>query len=235
MPARHITQRYASCLEKDIQTIMIQGKYGIAFDLRETRSIEEIKQGLHKVLNKKFGDYYDKNWTNNRIRLELTTRNVFIENEDLTRELFNDLVVELEDRLYKEFNPTLIFAFYLDDYEYGSGFSLLETDTSNKRVWIDSVFNSSKNTGHEIPEEKFTHELREDIEMDGDEQRKIYYHNDYKYPIAGQRGIIEKVMRQILLNRFMFDYEWQEYKGDIKLLETDDFPIQDLQLLFGDS
>jgi len=29
----------------------------------------------------------------------------------------------------------------------------------------------------------------------------------------------------------MFDYEWQEYRGEIELLETDDFPIQDLYLL----
>ncbi len=214
---------------------MIQGKYGIAFDLKEAHSIDEVKQGLHRVLSTMFGDYYDKNWVDNRIKLEVTTQNVFLENDDLTRCLFNEEVVELEKNLYSEFSSTLIFAFYLDDSTYGAGFSLLDTQANNKRVWIDAVCVGFKNIGHEIPEEEFKRELNETFEMDGEGEIKVYHHKDYKYPIYGQRGLIEKVLREILLNRFMYDYEWQKYKEEIELLATEDFPMQDLQLLFGNS
>jgi len=221
---------------------MIGGSYGIAFDLRETRSAEAVKQGLHKVLSNMFGHYYNKSWTDNRIRLEVTTRNVFLENEDLSRSLLNERIVALETNLYREFRPSVIFAFYLDDSTGGRGFSLLDTNTNAKRIWVDSEFDGIKKHGTEITEESFIQELREASETDGTHEKiyyggqevKIWHHDDYKHPIYGQREIIEKVMRRVLLNRFMFDYEWQDYKGDIELLDTEDFPIQDLHLLFGD-
>ena len=210
---------------------MIRGSYGIVFDLKGDHSIENIKRRLHSVLNKMFGDYYNKNWIDNRIYLEVTTRNVFIENEDLARSLFSEGIVALEMNICQEFQPLTIFAFYLDDSTGGRGLSLLDTNTNDKRLWIDSEFEGVKNTGSEIIEENFIRELSEGTTVDGDEELKIYYHIDYKNPIHGRRGVIEKVIRRIFLNRFMFDYEWQEYRGEIELLETDDLPIQDLYLL----
>jgi len=214
---------------------MIAGSYGIGFDVDGIHSIDYVKRGLHNVMEKMFGDYYNKHWADNRIYLELTTRNIFITNEDLTRACFNEGITALESYIVKEFNPSSLFACYLDDSTGGRGFSLLETQNHQKRIWIDSDFDSHKNAGEKIREESFIAELIEDIEVDGDEERKIYHHPEYQYPISGQRGIIEKVIRGILQNRFMYDYEWQKHKGDIELLETDDFPIQDLQLLYGGS
>jgi hypothetical protein len=99
---------------------------------------------------------------------------------------------------------------------------------------MDSETESNKNSGEEINEEKFVGELTETTEMDGGHELKIYYHKEYANPIYGQRGVIEKIVKRILLDRFLFDYEWQEYRGDIKRVETDDLPIQDIQLLYGD-
>jgi|GEM_PF-5226340 len=108
---------------------MIRGSYGIVFDLKGDHSIENIKRRLHSVLNKMFGDYYNKNWIDNRIYLEVTTRNVFIENEDLARSLFSEGIVALEMNICQEFQPLTIFAFYLDDSTGGRGLSLLDTNT----------------------------------------------------------------------------------------------------------
>jgi hypothetical protein len=48
----------------------------------------------------------------------------------------------------------------------------------------------------------------------------------------GQLGIIENVIRTVLLSRYSFDYEWREFRNDVALIESDDFPIIDLQLTF---
>lgn len=211
---------------------MIERSYGIAFDIQGSPTMEDIKRKLHEVLFAMYGNYYDKHWSYNRIKLEVTTQNVFLENDDLTRDLFTEGVVELEDNLIKEFGPSMILAFYIDDSTGGRGFSLLNATTMEKRIWLDSEFETFKNSGSKISEESFIQELREIREPDGDQ--KVYYHKDNEKPIYGQRGIIETVIRQVLLNRFKFDYGWQEYKG-AQLLDSEEFPIQDLQLLFGDS
>lgn len=213
---------------------MIGRSYGIAFDIQGTLSIEDVKRELHKILSILYGNYYNKDWSHNRIKLEVTTRNVFLENDDLTRNLFNEEIVPLEINLLKYFSPSLIFAFYIDDSTGGRGFSLLNTNMLEKRIWIDSEFDKYRDSGLKTVEESFVPELQDKTEFDGDREIKIYSHKDFKDPIYGRRGIIEQVMRRILANRFMFDYEWQEYASEIKLLASDDFPIQDLQLLFGD-
>lgn len=212
---------------------MIRGSYGIAFDIKKIYSLEEIKRGLHKIFFELFDNYYDKNWINNRIYLELTNENVFFEKEDLTKILFDSTVSELEKKINQEFNSETIFAFYLDDSTGERGFSFYETSTNNKRIWTDTDLETPIKAGKEIPEESFIHDLTEVIEGEGSDQRIIYTHRIDSKPIYGQRGIIEKVIRGILINRFKFDYEWQEYRGNTKLIDSEDLPIQDLQLLYG--
>lgn len=212
---------------------MIRGSYGIAFDIKQIYLLEEVKRGLHKILFELFNNYYNKNWLNNRIYIELTNENVFFENEDLTKILFDSTVSELEKKINQVFNSETIFAFYLDDSTGERGFSLYETSINNKRIWIDTDLEKPIKVGKEIPEESFIHELTEVIEGEGNDQISIYTHKIDSKPIYGQRGIIEKVMRGILINRFHFDYEWQEYRGNTKLINSEDLPIQDLQLLYG--
>ncbi|MEJ1237318.1 hypothetical protein WBG78_04255 [Chryseolinea sp. T2] len=212
---------------------MINGSFGIGFDFKEDTSLDDVKRGLHRILTTMFGNYYDKDWSDNRMYLELTTRNVFFSNEDLTRMLFDVDVSELENNIFGEFNSSVILGFFLDDSAGGRGFSLYESGSGSKRFWINAELEAPINSGTALPEEDFINQCSVATDKDEEEQ-KVYTHTDFKHPIYGERGLIETVSRRVLLNRFMYDYEWQRYQGGIRLLETDDFPIQDLQLLFGE-
>src|SRR5690349_320825 len=94
---------------------MINSTYGIAFDLKQAYTHEEVKRSLHAILKKMFDNYYDKDWTNNRISVELTTHNVFLENEDLAKMLFEPNITALETALCDEFKSSLILSFCIED------------------------------------------------------------------------------------------------------------------------
>jgi hypothetical protein len=209
--------------------------YSIAITTNKINTLDEVKEKLHQTLRNAFNKYYETNWVTNRIYLEVTNKNIIVHNEDLCMSCLTPEKTKFEQAIFDTFNPPEIFSFFINDSDGTRGFAL--TENNSKRLWYElETMQGMKieNTGRVIAEESFVQELKENkdtLERDG---YITFNHPDFKYPMSGQLGIIENVVRIVLLSRYGFDYEWQEFKNDVSRIDSDDFPISDLHLAFGE-
>lgn len=204
----------------------------IAFTIKEELSFEEAKHKLHALLTHAFGPAYpSRRWTDNRFYVELSNKNIIIQNDDLCEMCLVEEITPFELSVFDVFAPKEVFIYFINDSDSTRGFALSEGGA--KRLWFDREQKPEKaNAGAPIPEEAFLVELTEGSEGNGPDIRVVYSHPDKKHTMSGLQ-VIEEVIRGVLLNRYGFDYEWQEFKNGVTLLEAEDFPIEDLSLAFG--